>query len=232
MSGVLGFIFMSARVTETTRQNRVAQINMPDQQNRVLLGPIDLETRYAELLATVKTLREENGTLTNSLASQTGVGKVLNDQLEETKMFACLTEVEGPGVEITLRDGGKSDDNPNIDKTIHDADVLSVVNELWLSGAEAISVNDIRLSPRSTIRCIGPVIEIDTRRVATPIYVRAIGDPKVLAPGLQNLPGGIIETLQATDPNMALVETADYLKLPAYDGSTDFKFGRVPKAKK
>jgi uncharacterized protein YlxW (UPF0749 family) len=228
MSVVLGFIFMTAWVTETNRQSRERQLVDADQKDRILNGPIDLQDRYVQLRAHVAELQQQNSSYEKALAGRNDVGKLLNDKLEKTEMFACLTPIEGPGVIVTMRDGAKSD-VPGADITIHDGDVLAVVNELWLSGAEAISVNDIRLSPRSTIRCIGPVIQVDTREVATPIVIQAVGSPKVLDGGLQNLPGGIIQTLQATDPNMASVETAKDLKLPPYDGATEFKFGKVPK---
>ena len=42
--------------------------------------------------------------------------KVLNDSLQESKAFAGLTELEGPGIALTLRDSGKSNGFSSIRK--------------------------------------------------------------------------------------------------------------------
>ena len=68
-----------------------------------------------------------------------------------------LIEVTGPGVIVTLSDS-KNDVNTALnvsDLLVHDADVLSVINELKNAGAEAISINDQRLVPTSSILLFG-----------------------------------------------------------------------------
>ena len=70
---------------------------------------------------------------------------------------------------------------------IHDQDVLRVVNELWASGAEAISINNIRLGPNSSVRCVGPVVNVNGAKVASPIKIRAIGDQDTLLPDAAGL---------------------------------------------
>jgi uncharacterized protein YlxW (UPF0749 family) len=59
--------------------------------------------------------------------------------------------------------------------------VRSVVNELWHDGAEAISVNDIRLTPTSAIRFAGEAVLVDFEPISSPYVVQAIGDADALA---------------------------------------------------
>ena len=71
-----------------------------------------------------------------------------------------ITNLEGQGVEITLRDDptatketiGIFDDISN--HIIHDGDLRAVVNELKNAGAEAISINGQRLVNTTAITCI------------------------------------------------------------------------------
>ena len=52
----------------------------------------------------------------------------------------------------------------------------SVVNELWHDGAEAIAVNDIRLTPTSAIRFAGEAVLVDFLPITSPYTVRAVGN--------------------------------------------------------
>ena len=59
----------------------------------------------------------------------------------------------------------------------------SVVNELWHDGAEAISVNDVRLTPTTAIRFAGEAVLVDFQPITSPYTIRAIGDRHVLETG-------------------------------------------------
>jgi uncharacterized protein YlxW (UPF0749 family) len=185
----------------------------------------------------VNKLREDNTKLQNVLAKGTDASKLLNDSLQETKMFAGLTEVEGPGVVVTLKDsshGGIKLNEETVfpaDTNIHDLDVLRIVNELYSSGAEAIAVNDHRIAGPTSIRCVGPTILINDVKVASPVVIKAIGDPQTMFGGL-NLNGGVLSEIRSSDPNMVQIETMHYMKLDPYSGRTNFRLAKVPKVQK
>lgn len=69
-----------------------------------------------------------------------------------------LTNLEGTGVEITVKDDpqatniGVFDDIS--DHIVHDADLRALVNDLKNAGAEAISINGQRLVNTTAITCI------------------------------------------------------------------------------
>lgn len=224
LSLVLIVLVRMAWITPHTLRSRAAFLS-PDQASRIQASISEASgDEVMSLRSQVTSLRNQLTTLQNSTGSQTQETKVLNEQLQELKVFAGLTEVEGPGVAITLRDATKSPSEV-IDKSeliIHDIDVLKVVNELWASGAEAISVNNLRLSAGSTIRCVGPVILVDEVKMASPIVARAIGDPATLMGGMK-LPMGILDELNKLDPKMAEMVKVDKMRLPAFGGSTQRK---------
>ena len=112
-------------------------------------------------------------------------------QLDTAKLAAGLTAVAGPGFTVTLREPptpttsptpGRNGSTP-ITRTniLTDRDVRSVVNELWHDGAEAISVNDVRLTPTSAIRFAGEAVLVDFQAIMSPYRIQAIGNPDELA---------------------------------------------------
>jgi len=229
---VLGFMISLAWVTQETRSSRLGLLG-PDQSKRITEATTDVEG-YEQISAEVAKLREEKTKLENAMATTNGQSKVLNENLQEVKMFAGLTDTEGPGVMVTLRDV-KDDMSTNslpndatLETIIHDTDVLQVVNELFSSGAEAISVNDHRITDRSSIRCAGPTILVNDNKIASPIIIRAIGDPDTLYGGI-NLRGGALSQIRAVDMDMVSVEKIKKMTVHAFVGTTAFKYAKVPK---
>jgi uncharacterized protein YlxW (UPF0749 family) len=57
---------------------------------------------------------------------------------------------------------------------------LKIVNEMRVSGAEAISVNDERITAMSEIRCAGTTILVNLNKIAPPFVIKATGNPQLL----------------------------------------------------
>ena len=54
------------------------------------------------------------------------------------------------------------------------------MNALWAGGAEAMTVQGVRITNRTVIRCIGNVILVDGTSYSPPYVIQAIGDPDTL----------------------------------------------------
>jgi uncharacterized protein YlxW (UPF0749 family) len=98
-----------------------------------------------------------------------------------------LGAVEGPGVVVTIGDGPASKDPVTGGATddgdlarVQDRDLQDVVNALWASGAEAVSIDGQRLATTSAIRSAGAAVLVDFRPVESPYVIRAIGSPDTL----------------------------------------------------
>jgi uncharacterized protein YlxW (UPF0749 family) len=226
---VLGFMIALAWVTDQNRPSRLGLL-AAGQQARVSAGPIDVQEGYQQLQAEVQKLREEKTRLENTLGDQKDSTKVLNESLQDAKMFAGITEVEGSGLVVTLRDSQRAAAGFASDDVIHDQDVTKVVNELWNAGAEAISVNNHRIGPRTSFRCVGSVILVDTIQISSPVRIRAIGEPETLM-GAMNMPGGVLSEIRSQDDRMVEMEAVKKMTLPAYSGPTGYRFGALPKEK-
>lgn len=130
----------------------------------------------------------------NALRGQAlrGAGS-LSGQLQTAQLLAGAAAATGPGVVITLANPpaatssavvGRPGTTPlTATQLLTDRDVRSVVNELWSVGAEAISVNDIRLTPTSAIRFAGEAVLVDFQPINAPYVVRAIGNADRLDTG-------------------------------------------------
>ena len=148
-------------------------------------------------------------------------------QIKEGNKIIGMTDVTGPGVIITL-DDSKTDPttvfNPN-DLLLHDLDILSIVNELKNTGAEAISINDQRVVTTSSIQCGGAIININGQRVGAPFEIKAIGLPENLAK--LDRPQGYLDNLREEYQIQATLEKSNNISIPKYSGVINFKYART-----
>jgi len=114
-------------------------------------------------------------------ASRDDSSKNLLNELEETRIFMGNSDVQGQGLVIYLiPNSGIFGTN---DMRITDRQLVYLVNELRFAGAEAISINDIRITARTGIRISGNRISINGENRISPskrIVIKAIGDKKNL----------------------------------------------------
>jgi uncharacterized protein YlxW (UPF0749 family) len=154
--------------------------------------------------------------------------------LDEAGFAAAVTAVIGPGLTVTITDPGVSKDLSDVSKqrvagsqqVILDRDLQLVVNSLWVSGAEAISVGGVRIGPNVTIRQAGGGILVDNQPIASPYTNLAVGPPHAMpdvldrSPGLQRL--RLLETSYGVGVS---VSAGERLTLPA-GAARDVKFAK------
>lgn len=177
------------------------------------------DNKYRELEIVEKELEKERQ---NSTKNNANLEKKEQEIIKGNKMIG-LAEVKGPGVIITLSDSKKEASsvlNPNM-LLVHDVDILGVVNELKNAGAEAISINEQRIVPTTSISCGGNIIDINGEKVGAPFVIKAIGLPEQLA-GLSR-PGGYLEILEAASIGVELKKSNDII-IPKYTGVIKYEY--------
>lgn len=151
-------------------------------------------------------------------------GQQLLSQLDTSNFAAAATPVVGPGLTITLTDPGMSEDLtdvskqrvPGIQQVILDRDLQLVVNSLWVSGAEAISVGGVRIGPNVTIRQAGGGILVDNQPISSPYVILAIGPPHSMQQVVDRSPGmARLRLLEASYGVGVKVSTDETVTLPA-----------------
>lgn len=180
---VVGFALVAAvRAAPSTS----GSVNIGDHQEELIQVIQDLETRRDALELGLVSLRLEIAGLDTRAASSKGLVADFAAQTRHFSMAAGLLAVKGPGLEITVADNPRPQEQ-GLDAEgaiVHDYDLRALVNALWLGGAEAIAVNDERLTQFSAIRCVGATVLVNTTRIASPFVIKAIGDPEILGAAL------------------------------------------------
>lgn len=147
-------------------------------------------------------------------------------EIKKSNKIIGLSEVKGPGVIVTLNDSKVNTNNtllPTSLLVVHNIDILSVINELKNAGAEAISINNQRIVPTTSILCDGNVITINKVKVGAPFEIKAIGLPENLS-ALER-PGGYIELLRNDSIEVSL-EKSKELTIPKYTGKLEYTYAK------
>ncbi|MFE4414270.1 DUF881 domain-containing protein [Streptomyces sp. NPDC093064] len=203
-----GLVLAGLVVTVGAAQARVAA-PVVAKERQELIDRIDKETAAAdELEGTVDKLRDDVNARQRQALRHTGG----NPQADLVSMLAGASEVYGPGMRLVVDDakeagtggGGNPRGASGFSDTgrVRDRDMQRVVNGLWQSGAEAVSINGQRLTALSAIRAAGDAILVDNKPLVPPYTVLAVGDGKRLSARFQDSPDGLY--LQALKDNYGI----------------------------
>ncbi|WLR43621.1 DUF881 domain-containing protein [Bacillus carboniphilus] len=126
----------------------------------------------------------------------------LVEEVERYRMYLGDIAVTGQGVKVTLEDSSYIPEGDNVNNYIvHEGHIFQVINELIISGANAVSVNGQRIVHDSYLFCNGPVVTIDGNQYSAPFTISAIGDVETLDAALE-ISGGVVD--QLTYDNIAV----------------------------
>src|SRR5246127_2218872 len=151
-------------------------------------------------------------------------GQRLLSRLDALSLAAASTPVNGPGLTLTITDPGVSPNLSDVSKQrvngsrqiILDRDLQLVVNSLWASGAEAISVGSVGTGPTVTIRQAGGAILVDNNPTSSPYTILAVGPPHSMRDVFDNSHG--LQRLRLLEISYGVgvtVNVSDGLSLPA-----------------
>ena len=161
-----------------------------------------LTARNRELRAGLADIRDQIRQYELSGPQSESALQVSREDLRRITAFGGLAPVEGQGIVMEV--------NGNLDAIA----LNDLVNELRNAGAEAIAVDDIRITARS-VAIMGPrAIELDGVEVGERFTLRAIGSPDGLL-GAMERPGGIISQLKLFIKATIQIHQAEAVELPA-----------------
>lgn len=227
VSGVLIAVMvrtLAASDQSPTRQRNENLVTMIETQEKIIAN---LEKNIEKNRTCIDEYQEE-------LASGEEELQDLQEKLHIMKVWSGLTEAKGPGIILTVNDNRKGAEaahtvDPNQLKAeeflIHDKHLLYIVNELRSAGAEAISINEQRVINSSNIRCVGPMILVNTVRLAPPYTIKAIGNSAVLMKALEQ-PESEFNILKMSGYPVS-IEKQDNLVISVYKGSYRFSFTQI-----
>jgi uncharacterized protein YlxW (UPF0749 family) len=185
-------------------------------QLRSQARPIELSSLSAQELSTlIETLSVRNVELSDGLANLReqirdyeraelqgqSVLELTEENVDGLATFAGLRGVEGQGIVI------------EIDGSFDPTAVNDLIYELRNAGAEAIAVDDVRITAGSVAVLGTGAIEIDGVALGHAITISAIGSPPGLRSAIER-PGGILTLLQQSIDAVFTVDERTNLVVP------------------
>ena len=146
------------------------------------------KTKYEEVEEKLADTQNKIDEYKAKIDSNEQASELLDKELEQTNLLVGKTAVTGEGIIVTLED--------NNEKTIVASDLRTLINELKLAGAEAISINGKRIVNMTEIVDVNGFILINEERVISPYVVKVIGDQTYLSSALSRIVSGYIDSYQ------------------------------------
>ncbi|MBU3159002.1 DUF881 domain-containing protein [Clostridium frigoris] len=193
---LLGFM-MSYQFKMISKQSSAAETdkNTPEiitENEQLKKSKVDMQKKIDDL--DTKTKEYETAAGGKNAASE-----LLSKELDETRMLTGDTDVQGEGMTIYITPKSSIFGSDSDEQKINDTDLVHIVNELNAADAEAISINDIRLTSRSGIRNAGNAIIINDERISYSkrVTIKVIGKSDILESAI-SFPGAVPQTLSQT----------------------------------
>ena len=146
----------------------------------------ELDERYQDVVSKINEYKNER-------ESDSKTTQLLESELEQLNEALGKTDVEGEGIVIQLTDkAGTQLEDGGVVNSIDASELLTIVNELFKAGAEAISINGNRIISMSAIYAIGnEFLKVDGEKISSPYVINAIGNPDYLKSAVSGKGGGV-----------------------------------------
>lgn len=180
-----------------------------------------------ELQKSINDLQVKVKKYEEAAASRSAETKNILEELENTRLLTGTKDVKGPGVILYLNPKTKILGNDVPGEHITDKHLVYIVNELISAGAEAISINDARITPRTGIRTSGNNILINEERISPfeRITIKAIGNKDLLYSTL-SFPGVLTDFLPISIPEY---DKYDNIEIKRYNKTFKFEYAKPVK---
>ncbi len=142
--------------------------------------------------------------------------KLLEKELQQSRMLLGITKVTGDGLTITLEDNEENEVTATL--------LLELVNELKVAGADAISINDQRIvNMTDIVEITSGDILVNSEKINAPYKVNVIGDQTYLESALNVKNSGFADKYSKIGYKIKIEKIKD-LELPKYNGNMTLKY--------
>ena len=204
ISFILAFvIFMQFKFVQNTDITSIKNMREDELREELALWKSKYEEVETQLEETKSKIEEYEKNIENNEETD----QLLDEELKQNKLLLGRTDVTGEGIIIYYKDGSKK---------VTATDLLKLVNELNLSEAEAISINDQRIVNTTEIVAVDSYIYINGERTTGPYTIKVIGNKKYLESALTGK-GRLVETAP-TDGKEVSIESKNNIQIPKYNG--------------
>lgn len=197
-------MFMQFKTIEETDITAIENMRETELRTAISEWKGKYEDIQEQLDANLKSIEEYQEKITKNEETS----ELVDKDLEESNMLLGKTDVTGEGIILTL--------NNTDDYTISYSHLLELVNELRYAGAEAISINDVRIVMTEIVEVQLRMI-VSGQRITSPYVVKAIGNQTYLSSTLNLKDSGFIDRYKASGMDIKL-ETNKNIKILKYNG--------------
>ena len=206
-------MFMQFKTVEETDITAIE--NMREAELRETLS--EWKSKYEQTATKLEENNKKINEYREKINNNEKASVLISKELEQSRVKVGKTDVEGEGVIVTLNDNEEMD--------IQALDLLELVNQLRYAGAEAISINDIRVINSTEIVDLDSYsyISVGERRVTAPYTVKAIGNKTYLSSTLNLKKSGFIDRAK-NDGKSVEMEESKKVTIPKYNGDMKYKY--------
>ena len=177
---------------------------------------------------TVDQLQDQVKKYETAAANKNEINKEIINELENTRMLTGYYDVVGPGITVKLTPASTIFGTTVPNEKISYKHLIVLVNELRFAGAEAIAINDYRITSTTGIksgRDNSYIIINGADQKISPldtIVVTAIGDKDLLEKDL-NFKGTLEDFKNISEIK---IDKVDSIKIPKYTKVSKFEYAK------
>jgi uncharacterized protein YlxW (UPF0749 family) len=157
----------NASVNDASRASLIEQVNL----RRASLA--DLQRQLSREQGRGLTLRSRLTTLSTS-------ARAVQARVQRLEGRTGFGAVRGPGIQATVANAPDTAGS----ELVRDSDLALLTDALWAAGAEAISVNGVRLTALGGFRNVGATVLLNSQPLNPPYVLSVVGDPDTLPANL------------------------------------------------
>ena len=209
-------IFVSVLLIQVKTVSQVNETDIENLRTSELSEQLSSwKSKYEEVSAELKDTNSKILDYTTKIEDNEEASELLEAELEKSRLILGKTDVVGDGVVITLSDG---------ENKIEASDLIELVNDLWFAGAEAISINGVRIvNMTEFVDVAGYIIVKPRQRIVSPYVVKVIGDQTYLTSTLSLKNSGFID-IQNSNGKKVTMEQQRNIKISAYSDTLEPKY--------
>ncbi len=201
-------MFMQFKTVQQTDVEEVAF--MRETELKEMLA--EYRRNYQEVQEEIESTQGKIDEYKKSEESEDETIKLLEEEIKDTNMKLGMTDVQGPGIIIKLENG---------EKAVTYTELLDLINELVLAGAEEISINDQIIVSMTWLKDVNNFVLIDDERQTSPFTIKVIGDTTKLYSAL-SIKGGYMDTAEIE--HKINVEQSDKITIKKYNGKITLNY--------
>lgn len=210
-------ILVSVSLVQFKTVEQVNETDIETMRDEELREQISLwKSKWEEANEKLEETNSKINEYNEKLESNEEASELLDEELRKSQLILGTTDVVGDGVVITLTD---TEESP-----IEAADLVDLINELRFAGAEAISINGVRIVNMTDIVDIDSYIIIKpSQRLVSPYVVKAIGNQTYLVSTLCLKNSGFVDKYNNSGKSVKLDKQRN-IKIPKYSGTMNIKY--------